>query len=46
MSFFPRRACSENARQNPSPSRPFPSSLSPEEREEGEESQGEGILAN
>jgi len=38
-------SCSENACQNPSPSHPFLSSLSPGDREEGEGSQGEGAFS-
>ena len=37
--------CSENPSQDLSPFHPFPSSLSPGEREEGEGSRGEGLFS-
>ena len=42
---FSLGVCSENSSQNPSPSHPFPSSLSPGEREEGKGSWGEGAFS-
>ena len=37
--------CLENPSQDPSPFHPFPSSLSPGEREEGEGSRGDGSFS-